>query len=324
MRSALIRLAAGAGVLLTVAAALSGCTGHSTRAAVAATPRLRTVTPSVSPTAAPASCGDPTASLRPPSALPKPGAMPAGSFMAKIAARGYLVVGTSADTLLFSSRDPFTGSIVGFDIDTAGLIAQAIFGDSSKIQIVVIPNSARIAETQSGAVDLVAETMTVNCARIKQVDFSTVYFEAGQRILVANNSKVKSIADLGGKRVCAASGSTSLDAIKAARSRPIPVVARGWGDCLVDFQQNEVDAISTDDTILAGLAAQDPYAQVRGPRFTAEPYGLAISKSHPEFTRFVNGVLARARADGTWNRLDDRWLSKYGLASKPPEPHYRD
>jgi polar amino acid transport system substrate-binding protein len=322
MRRLLARLAVGVAVLLAVTA----CTGHRAATSVVGQ-QVRATTPSSSPPAANPSCGDPTASLRPPTTTPKPGAMPAGSFMAKIAARGRLVVGTSEDTLLFASRNPFTGTIEGFDIDIAGLVAKAIFGDASKVQLVVIPNSARIAETQSGAVDLVAETMTINCARRAQVDFSTVYYEAGQKILVASSSKAKSLADLGGKRVCAAAGSTSLDAIKVAPSHPIPVVAATWGDCLVEFQQNDVDAISTDDTILAGLAAQDPYARVVGPRFTDEPYGLAINRSHPEFTRFVNGVLARARADGTWTRIFRRWLSTYAPGAEspaPPAPHYRD
>ena len=250
--------------------------------------------------------------------------MPAGSFMATIAARGRLVVGTSQDTLLFSSRNPFTGNVEGFDIDTAREIAKAIFGDPNKLQIVVIPNSARIPDVQAGTVDLVAETMTINCARDKLVDFSSVYYDAGQKVLVPVTSHATSLADLGGRKVCAAAGSTSLDAIKAAASHPIAVTEPSWGDCLVAFQQNQVDAISTDDTILAGLAAQDPYAKVAGVRFTDEPYGLAINKSHPDFTRFVNAVLARDRADGTWTQIYRRWLSKFASTPRPPVAHYRD
>ena len=71
-------------------------------------------------------------------------------------------------------------------------------------------------------------------------------------------------------------------------------------DCLVMLQQGQVDAISTDNAILQGLAAQDPNTMIVGPAFTTEPYGMAISKAHPEFTSFVNGVLAQERADGTW------------------------
>jgi polar amino acid transport system substrate-binding protein len=101
-------------------------------------------------------------------------------------------------------------------------------------------------------------------------------------------------------------------------------VARpAFGDCLVAFQQNEVDAISTDDTILAGMATQDPFARVVGPKFTEEPYGMAMSKDHPEFTRFVNAVLARNRADGTWARTYEKWLGASGATPPPPAAVYQ-
>ena len=133
--------------------------------------------------------------------------------------------------------------------------------------------------------------MTITCERLQQVDFSTVYFDAGQRVLVQTNSRAKSIADLGGKKVCATTGSTSIANIKAAPSHPIPVAVPYWTDCLVLLQQGDVAAISTDDSILAGLAAQDPWTKIVGPRFSNEPYGLAISKQHADFVRFVNAVL---------------------------------
>jgi polar amino acid transport system substrate-binding protein len=82
-----------------------------------------------------------------------------------------------------------------------------------------------------------------------------------------------------------------------------------------------VDAISTDDTILAGMAAQDPYAKVLDERYTEEPYGMAISKKHPEFTRFVNAVLAKAKQDGTWASTYKKWLG--GTAPQPPVAQYK-
>jgi polar amino acid transport system substrate-binding protein len=324
-------IALGISAVLGAVLVLAGCSSSTPSippAAAVTSPSEASASTAPAGTAASAaqpvpSC-DATASLRPAATLPSPGAMPPDSFMAKIAARGRLVVGTSQDTLLFSSRNPFTGTIEGFDIDIAHQIAQAIFGDPNRLQLVVIPNSDRIPDVQAGTVDLVAETMTINCERDKLVDFSSVYYDAGQRILVLASSKATSLADLGGQKVCAAAGSTSLDAIRAAPGHPVAVSKATWGDCLVAFQQNEVQAISTDDTILAGLAAQDPYAKVAGPRFTSEPYGLAIDKSHPEFTRFVNGVLARDRADGTWAKIYGRWLTKLASTPAPPVAHYRN
>ena len=276
--------------------------------------------------AAPAdeSC-QPRKSLRPTGDLPAPGKMPAGSYMAEIQKRGRLVLGTSQDTLLFSSRNPFTGKIEGFDVDMGRQIAQAIFGDPDKIQIKVIAYDQRVPDAADGSVDLVADTMTINCARWKDVNFSTVYYDAGQRVLVSSASKAKSIEDLGGKKVCAAVGSTSLENItKVPKAKPIAVGKPAFADCLVAFQQNEVDGISTDDVILAGLAAQDPYAKVVGGRFTQEPYGMAMSNEHPEFTRFVNAVLAENRANGTWKSTYTKWLGEqFGAAPQPPTAEYK-
>jgi polar amino acid transport system substrate-binding protein len=276
------------------------------------------------PAAEDKSC-NPRASLRPTGALPQPGRMPAASWMAQIQKRGRVILGTSQDTLLFSSRNPFNGQIEGFDVDMGRLIAQAIFGDPDKLQIKVIGYDQRVNSVLKGDVDLVADTMTANCARWKDVNFSTIYYEAGQKVLVSKDSPAKSLEDLGGKKICSAGGSTSYDNIGRVKSNPppVPVSRASFGDCLVAFQQNEVDAISTDDTILAGMAAQDPYAKVIGPRHTQEPYGMALSQDHPEFTQFVNAVLEKARQDGTWKKTYEKWLGRFGPAPQPPAAQYR-
>ncbi len=316
MRTRLVAVAA-----LTVLAA-AGCSGDSSPLPG------RPSAPAASTPAGPAAPADkscnPRASLKPAGALPAPGRMPAGSYMAKIQAAGRLVLGTSQDTLLFSSRNPFTGKVEGFDVDMGRQIAAAIFGDPDKIQIKVIAYDARVSSVVEGKVDLVADTMTANCARWKDVNFSSIYYDAGQKVLVSSASKARRIEDLGGRKVCAAKGSTSYDNIGKVASKPIAVDRPGFGDCLVAFQQNEVDAISTDDTILVGLAAQDPYAKVVGPRFTDEPYGMAMNNDHPEFTRFVNAVLAKNRANGTWKATYERWLGDFGAAPQPPVAEYRD
>jgi polar amino acid transport system substrate-binding protein len=277
--------------------------------------------PAVIPTAAAAAtCGNPVASFRPTGPLPAPGAMPSGSTMAAIAARGYLIAGVDQNTYLFGYLNPTTGTTEGFDIDMARAVATAIFG-SVKIKYVAITSAERIPYLQNHTVDIVADTMTINCARWAQVDFSSVYYNAGQSLLVEKTSKVTSLDQLGGKKVCAAAGSTSIATIAAYASHPIPVSVANWTDCLVMLQQNQVAAISTDDTILRGLAAQDPHTTLVGKDFTAEPYGLAMSPDAPDFVRFVNGVLERMRTDGQWAAIYDRWLT--GPAPTPPAPVYR-
>jgi polar amino acid transport system substrate-binding protein len=215
--------------------------------------------------------------------------------------------------------------VQGFDIDMLHAIAAAIFGNPDKIRFVALSDVQRIPAIQSGKVDIVAYTMTVTCAKWRQVDFSSVYFDAHQRVLVPSNSTVKSLADLSGQKVCATNGSTSVATIRTALGAtsipPKPVAVQYWTDCLVLLQQGDVAAISTDDTILAGLKAQDPYTKIVGPRLADEPYGLAISKQHPDFVRFVNAVLARLRANGQWAASYKHWVG--GRVPAPPPARYQ-
>jgi polar amino acid transport system substrate-binding protein len=285
----------------------------------ASTPRIapRMVRLTVLATAPQATSCDPTASLRPTG----PPQLTAGSFMATIRARGYLIAGVDQSTYHFGYLNPLNGQIEGFDIDMVHAVAAAIFGNPDKVQFKAITDAQRIPDTQSGAVDIVAHTMTIDCSRLKLVDFSTVYFDAGQRVLVEKGSPVRGIGDLGRQKVCATKGSTSIANIAAAPSHPIPVAVPYWTDCLVLLQQGDVAAISTDDSILAGLAAQDPYTTMVGPRFTSEPYGLAISKQHPDFVRFVNAVLAQMRSDGQWAASYAHWVG--APVPAPPLASYR-
>jgi polar amino acid transport system substrate-binding protein len=302
-------------------AGLSACTDASPETAPTGTTSAAPA-PSGPAAAAPQNC-DPRASFRPQGALPAAGKMPDKSHMKTILDRGRLILGTNQGTLLFSSRDPFTARIEGFDVDMGREIARAIFGDPDKLEIRVIANAQRMDRVEDGTVDLVISTMTTNCARWERVDFSTVYYEAGQKLLVGKDSEAQRIEDMGGRPVCSVTGSTSLDNLAKVEPKPVLVTRADYGLCLVAFQLGEAEAVSTDDTILAGMAAQDPYAKVVGPRFTEEPYAIAIAKTHPEFTRFVNGVLERVRADGTWKSIHDRWLGASGPAPQPPPARYR-
>ena len=297
-------------LLIAAAAATVWAVPGSAAVAPAQRPPARAAAPAAT------SC-DPTASLRPsgpPRVIP-------GSFMARIRARGYLIAGVDQSTYHFGYLNPRNGKIEGFDIDMVRTVAAAIFGNPDKVQFKAISDAQRIPDVRSGAVDIVAHTMTINCERLQQVDFSTVYFDTGQRVLVESNSPARSLADLGGKRVCATKGSTSIANIMAAPSHPVPVPVPFWTDCLVLLQQGDVAAISTDDSILDGLAAQDPWTKIVGPRFTTEPYGLAISKQHPDFVRFVNAVLQRLRANGQWAASYAHWVGTPVPA--PPPARYQ-
>ncbi|MFI9506758.1 glutamate ABC transporter substrate-binding protein [Nocardia sp. NPDC052566] len=323
-----MRAARGYAALVVAAVALlGGCTAADdnvpigTRTAKYTEPPLPAkavplVTDSPLPSTNQAQCGDPTASLRPSSA--------GGPTVDAIRARGRVIVGLDAGSNLFSFRDPISGAIVGFDADIAREITRDLVGNPDLIEFRNLGSGDREQALQDHMVDLVAKTMTITCERRQKVTFSTVYLRANQRVLVVKNSGISGIADLAGKKVCVVRGTTSLDHIRRYQPAASILTVTTWADCLVVLQQRQVDAASTDDSILAGMAAQDPYTEVVGDSISPEPYGIGIPKGNDDLVRFVNGTLERIRADGTWNRLYRQWLQPVLGPSGPPTPTYQD
>lgn len=311
---------------LAVSALLAGSAGGAARARTAAMTRTAARSPASAARragtapAAVSSC-DLTASLRPAG----PPRVIAGSSMAKIRARGYLIAGVDPTRYHFSYLNPLNGQMQGFEIDLLRAITTAIFGNPNDIRFRPLQDAQRIPALESGAVDIVAQDITITCARRQVIDFSTVYLDSGQQVLVESDSPFKHVTSLGQlarKKVCAVTGSLSLANIAAATPHPIPVSAPYWTDCLVLLQQGEVAAISTVSTDLLGLAAQDPYARIVSPLLDFEPQGLGISQKHPDFVRFVNAVLAQMRGDGQWAASYARWIGT--PVPTPPPPRYSD
>ncbi|MBL1074277.1 glutamate ABC transporter substrate-binding protein [Nocardia sp. 2] len=263
---------------------------------------------------------DATASLRP-GAQPSPGNMPAGSTMATIVASGKVRIGVDQNLYPMGYRDPATGQIAGFDIDIAREIARDLFGDPNKIEMHPIESAQRIPALTSGQVDLVVQTLSATCERAREISFSTTYFAATQRILAVKGSGIASSADLAGKTVCELPRTTTLDTVLQLPSRPTIITMNNWLDCLTALQQGQVDAVSTDTPILAGLIAQDPNLELVGETLAVDDFAVGIPKQATDLVRFVNGVLDRIRSDGTWQRLYNARLNILGPAS-PPAPKY--
>jgi polar amino acid transport system substrate-binding protein len=312
--------------LLAVGLTAAGCGSSGAPASVSVAPvepwPAGATEVATAPTVANANC-DTEASSRP-GPLPTPGAMPPGSTMAKIAQRGRLIVGVDQNTYLFGFRNPSTGQLEGFDIDIARELARAIFGDPDRIQLRVVDASQRESVLQDGDVDLVVRTYSITCARKELVAFSTVYFNANQKVLAVKGSGIDSFPALSGRRVCAVSGTTSLSKLFEVNPPPKVFGVATWTDCLLMLQQGQVDAISTDDVVLRGLAHQDPNVEVVGESVAVEPYGIGIKKENTDLVRFVNGVLENIRDDGTWERLYEARLQELGPSPGPPEPRYGD
>ncbi|MGH2885728.1 MAG: glutamate ABC transporter substrate-binding protein [Solirubrobacteraceae bacterium] len=318
MRSRLRHLAG----LALVAATVAGCgtaSDQASRMALAALETPATQTTSKPPGAAEL-C---TASLRPPATLPTPGNMPADSFMAKIRKRGTLIAGVSAGTLNFGYYNPSSGNIEGFEIDLVDEVAKAIFGTAKHhVSLVALTVGQREPFVQEGKVDIVADVVTMTCARAKKVDFSTVYYDAKQKVLVLSNSTANSIGDLAGEKVCATAGSTPIYVMQHLPHPPQAVGAPQSIDCLVSLQQGKIAGISTDSSILLGFKEQDPNTKIVGPPIADVPYGMEINKAHQDFVRFVNGVLAQLERNGTWQQLQSKWLGQFHQLEPPPKPEY--
>nr|WP_223183326.1 MULTISPECIES: glutamate ABC transporter substrate-binding protein [unclassified Streptomyces] len=275
-------------------------------------------------------CAHPEASLTPSSAD--------GPSVEAIKRRGKLIVGVDQSSYRWGYRNPAKGVLEGFDIDLARAIAQDLLGDRNAVILRAIPTNQRTALLNSGKIDLVVRTMTINCKRIGEVAFSTAYFQAGQQVLAPKAARDITGYDssLHGKRVCTAEGSTAYDAL-AEKSFGAVFKDEGDGtkddkdlltvpnqlDCLARLQLGEVDAIVTDNALAAGQAAQDPAVELKGRPFTEEYYGVAAKLGNDDLVRRVNQVLVRYR-QGPWQQAYKTWLEKDlpGIPG-PPAPLYK-
>ena len=188
----------------------------------------------------------------------------------------------------------------------------------------MITAAQRIPSLQNGTVDMVARNMTITCDRWTQIAFSTEYYRAGQKILVRRGAPAKTLADLAGQRVCAPNGTSSMTNLRKLQPAAVAVGADNHTGCLVLFQNGDVDAITGDDTVLAGLAAQDPYAVVPDQKaFTAEPYGLGFNAVTSIWCGSSTTCSPHLRSDGRWKQIYDRWLAEaLGPAPAPPKAVY--
>jgi ABC-type amino acid transport substrate-binding protein len=229
------------------------------------------------------------------------------SYQYSIQTKGKLRVGTREDNVPFGRKDPTTGKFEGFDVDVVREFAVAIFGDEAKadpdkfIEYVPVVSATRIPTLKDNKADIIAATFTINEERLKEIDFTTVYFRTGQKILVKkSDTAIKGIADLKGKTVCTAKGSTSEKNIAAQNKDAKLLLLDTYPPCLIALQQGQADAVSTDETILFGLVKQDPNTKIVGGYFSDEPYGIGVAKGRTGFVPFLNKAIADMIADGRW------------------------
>ncbi|WP_022894781.1 glutamate ABC transporter substrate-binding protein [Agromyces subbeticus] len=250
-----------------------------------------------------------------PTAEPAP-TFAAGSTMETLAEAGTITVGTKFDQPLFGLKGP-SGAPEGFDVEIAKIIAGELGIAEDKIEWVETVSANREPFIQNGDVDIVVATYTINDKRKEVVSFAGPYYLAGQSILtLADNDDIKSEEDLVGQPVCSVTGSTPAANLKELGAEVLETDT--YTNCLEPLRSGQVVAVSTDNVILAGLAAQNEGEfKVVGKPFTEEPYGIGLALEDTEFRDWINDVLEEAYEDG---RYEEAWESTAGAVLPFVEP----
>jgi glutamate transport system substrate-binding protein len=243
----------------------------------------------------------------------------AGSTMARIQEAGSIKVGVKYDQPGFGLQNPTTSEVEGFDVEIAKLIVEAI-GPDVEIEWVESVSRNREPFIQDGTVDMVVATYTINDARKQVIDFAGPYFVARQDIMVmADNEDITSVDDLNGKNVCTVTGSTSATNVAAAAPQANVTLLDTYSQCADAMSDGRVEAVTTDNTILAGLvqSSDGAYKLVDAP-FSDEPYGIGIAKDDEAFRDFINDRLEEIYESGEWADAFEATLGELGLDT--PEP----
>jgi glutamate transport system substrate-binding protein len=243
-----------------------------------------------------------------------------GSRMAELSDAGEINVGVRFDQPGLGFKGGTDDIPSGFDVEMAKLLIADLCidpEDTSAVNYEETISDNREPYLESGRVDLVAASYSITEERRQKVGQAGPYFLTGQQVLVPADSDVDSIEDLKGQEVCSASGSTSLENVTAAGAVGVP--ADTYSICAEQVADGSVPAMSTDGSILLGLAAQyDGELKVVGDEFSEERIGIGYSKDAPEMCEWINGVLQAAYDDGSWADAFERTLGDSG--SETPEP----
>ncbi|CAN5123072.1 glutamate ABC transporter substrate-binding protein [soil metagenome] len=241
----------------------------------------------------------------------------AGTTMAELNEAGAINIGTKFDQPLFGQVDA-SGDPQGFDVEIAKIVASKLGIPESGITWTETISANREPFIQAGQVDIVVATYTINDKRKQVISFAGPYYSAGQDILVLadNPEEIEGPEDLTGKPVCTVAGSTSEANIKEYTDQVTAL--GGYAECLPLLSSGQVVAVTTDNVILAGLAANSAGEfEVVGNPFTEEPYGIGLALEDTEFRMFINDVLEEAYEDGSW---DKAWEDTAGKELPLPDP----
>lgn len=216
--------------------------------------------------------------------------------------------GVKADTKLLGLIDVKDGKEKGFEIDLAKAITKKMLGKDATAKFVTVTSQSRVPLLKNGNIDAIIATMTVTPERQKTIDFSNSYFDAGQSLLVKDNSPIKKVQDLNNRTIIGVVGSTSVENVKKFAPKARVLQLPDYAQALTALKAGQGDALTTDNVILAGMAVNNPGYKLQGKTFTTEPYGIGINKGQPAFKAAVNKALREVEKDGTYNKLIVKWF----------------
>ncbi|MBA2951301.1 glutamate ABC transporter substrate-binding protein [Streptomyces himalayensis] len=233
---------------------------------------------------------------------------------------GKIVFGAKNDQPFLGFEDT-DGTRSGFDIEIAKMVAADLGFSADQIEFKTVDSGVRETTISKGDVDLYVGTYTINDERKKQVGFAGPYFLAGADLLVRKDDTAITGPDsLKGKKVCSIVGSTPLQEIKKPKYGAETVELAKYSECVQQLLNNEVDAVTTDDAILKGYAAQRPEKlKVVGKPFTEEPYGVGMAKDDKALRDAVNDALEAHQENGDYKKAYDATLGLSGSEyTEPP------
>ncbi len=233
-----------------------------------------------------------------------------------------IVVGTKFDQPGLGLRNP-DGSMSGFDVDVATYVAQELGYTPEQIEWKESPSGQRETLIQNDQVDYIVATYSITDSRKEKVDFAGPYLITGQSLLVRNdNTDITGAASLAGnKRLCSVSGSTPAQKIKDEYPGVQLQQYDTYSACIEALKNGAIDAVTTDEVILAGYAAQTPGAfKIVGDTFSVERYGVGLKKDDAEMRAKINDAIEKMESSGAWKEAFDRNLGPAGItAPAPPE-----
>ena len=202
----------------------------------------------------------------------------------------------------------------GMDVEVAKAIAKGLGYEESEITFKESPSKQREQLLKTGQVDMIVATYSITDERKKEVQFAGPYFVAGQDLLVKSDSDIASKEDLDGKVLCSVAGSTSATKIKEEIAGVQLQEYATYSECVEQLNNGRVEAVTTDDTILAGFASQEKYKgklKVVGSPFSEENYGVGLSKDSKDCEK-VNEIITKMWDDGSMQKIIDANLGPAG------------